>query len=81
MGTTLIQDRTLEFKTIVSQAERRQAASKVGSQRRSLLTDSQKDAADGSKPPRRSEFARKVGCDHPPFCPYPVQRMAEACRD
>ncbi len=61
MGTTQIQDRTAEFKTIVAQAERRQASSKVGSQRRSLLTDAQKSAADSHGPPRRSEFARKVG--------------------
>lgn len=60
MGTTQIQDRTAEFKTIVAQAERRQASSKVGSQRRSLLTESQKSAADGNGRPRRSEFARKA---------------------
>ncbi|KAH8884237.1 syntaxin-5 [Thozetella sp. PMI_491] len=60
MGAVQIQDRTSEFKTIVAQAERRQAASKVGAQRRSLLTDSQKNAADGNGRPRRSEFARKA---------------------
>ena len=42
------------------QAQRRQASTKVGSQRRSLLTDSQKAAADGGAKPRRSEFAKKA---------------------
>lgn len=51
-----------QFKSILAQAQRRQAQSKVGAQRRSLLTDAQKDAADGtgSRQARRSEFARKA---------------------
>ncbi len=73
MGTMQIQDRTIEFKTIVAQAERRQASSKVGSQRRSLLTDSQKSAADTNGRPRRSEFARKVGTSRQPSFRKPYQ--------
>ncbi|KAG8160693.1 hypothetical protein KVR01_008957 [Diaporthe batatas] len=59
MAVANIQDRTLEFKSILTQAQRRQAQAKVGSQRRSLLTDAQKAEADGRKP-RRSDFARKA---------------------
>jgi syntaxin 5 len=56
-----IQDRTAEFKSVLAQAQRRQNSSKVGSQRRSLLTDAQKNAANGdAKGPRRSDFARKA---------------------
>jgi syntaxin 5 len=53
-------DRTAEFRSIVTQAERRQASSKVSSQRRSLLTDAQKSAANGDARPRKSDFARKA---------------------
>lgn len=54
-----IQDRTSEFRSVLAQAQKRQAATKVGAQRRSLLTDSQrKEAGDGR--PRRSEFARQA---------------------
>ena len=58
-----IQDRTTEFRSILTQAQRKQASTKVG-QRQSLLTDAQKreanrDAA-GSKRSARSEFARKA---------------------
>ncbi|POS80523.1 hypothetical protein DHEL01_v201091 [Diaporthe helianthi] len=59
MAVANIQDRTSEFKSILTQAQRRQAQAKVGSQRRSLLTDAQKAEADGRKP-RRSDFARKA---------------------
>ncbi|KAK3943916.1 D-galacturonate reductase [Diplogelasinospora grovesii] len=52
-----INDRTAEFRHIVSAAKRRQAT-KPGSQR--LLNDSQKAAANGDGRPRRSEFARKA---------------------
>lgn len=55
-----IQDRTAEFKSVLAQAQRRQNTSKVGSQRRSLLTDAQKSAANGDTRPRRSDFARKA---------------------
>lgn len=58
MAVASIQDRTAEFKSILAQAQRRQA-SKVNSQRRSLLTDAQK-AASNSTGPRRSDFARKA---------------------
>ena len=60
MAVASIQDRTAEFKSVLVQAQRRQNASKVGSQRRSLLTDAQKSAADGSVAPRKSDFARKA---------------------
>ena len=50
-----INDRTAEFRHIVSAAKRRQTQ-KPGSQR--LLNDSQKDGGNG--PPRRSEFARQA---------------------
>ncbi|KAG4262511.1 syntaxin 5 [Fusarium proliferatum] len=62
MAVASIQDRTSEFKSVLAQAQRKQSSSKVGSQRRSLLTDAQKDAANGHAggPPRRSEFARKA---------------------
>ncbi|KAL0937876.1 syntaxin 5 (SNARE domain-containing protein) [Colletotrichum truncatum] len=60
MAVASIQDRTAEFKSVLAQAQRRQASSKVGAQRRSLLSDSQKAAADGDSRPRRSEFARQA---------------------
>ncbi|EXU96874.1 syntaxin and SNARE domain protein [Metarhizium robertsii] len=60
MAVASIQDRTSEFKSVLAQAQKRQNANKVGSQRRSLLTDAQKAAADGSAPPKRSDFARKA---------------------
>lgn len=60
MAVASIQDRTSEFKSVLAQAQRKQNASKVGSQRRSLLSDAQKSAADGDARPRRSDFARKA---------------------
>ncbi|KAL8727456.1 MAG: hypothetical protein Q9166_006044 [cf. Caloplaca sp. 2 TL-2023] len=68
MGATSIQDRTAEFRTVLAQAQKKQASTKVGAQRQSLLTDAQRRAANGSpngsaKGPRRgarSEFARKA---------------------
>ncbi|KAL8833030.1 MAG: hypothetical protein Q9170_004558 [Blastenia crenularia] len=68
MGTTSIQDRTAEFRTVLAQAQKNLASKKVGSQRQSLLTDAQRRAANGSpngnaKGPKRgarSEFARKA---------------------
>ncbi|KXH67822.1 SNARE domain-containing protein [Colletotrichum salicis] len=60
MAVASIQDRTAEFRSVLAQAQRRQASSKVGAQRRSLLTDSQKAASDGDSRPRRSEFARQA---------------------
>lgn len=52
-----INDRTSEFRHIVTAAQRKQAA-KPGSQR--LLNDAQKSAAAGGAQPRRSEFARNA---------------------
>ncbi|KAG7132145.1 Integral membrane protein sed5 like [Verticillium longisporum] len=60
MAVASIQDRTSEFKSVLAQAQRRQASSKVGAQRRSLLTDQQKAAANGDGRPRRSDFARQA---------------------
>ncbi|KAK8023829.1 SNARE domain-containing protein [Apiospora rasikravindrae] len=63
MAVASIQDRTAEFKSVLTQVQKRQAQSKVGSQRRSLLTDQQKAEANGDatgQRPRRSEFARKA---------------------
>ncbi|KAF2192573.1 putative ER-golgi SNARE complex subunit Sed5 [Zopfia rhizophila CBS 207.26] len=56
-----IQDRTSEFHSILAQAQKRQAQSKIGAQRQSLLTAQQKAEANGTTPQRqRSEFARKA---------------------
>ncbi len=61
MAVHSIQNRTGEFQAILATAKRRQASAKVGSQRRSLLTDEQKAAAgEGDGKPRRSEFARRA---------------------
>ncbi|KAL7787936.1 t-SNARE [Trichoderma ceciliae] len=60
MAVASIQDRTAEFKSVLAQAQRRQNANKVGSQRRSLLNDAQKSAANGDVQARRSDFARKA---------------------
>ncbi|OAA74955.1 syntaxin 5 [Akanthomyces lecanii RCEF 1005] len=60
MAATSIQDRTSEFKSVLALAQRKQNANKLGAQRRSLLTDSQKAAANGDAQPRRSDFARKA---------------------
>ncbi|KAI1005641.1 hypothetical protein K3495_g2579 [Podosphaera aphanis] len=60
MAISSIQDRTHEFRSVLSQVQKRQAASKAGAQRQSLLTDSQKAAANNDGKPRRSEFARRA---------------------
>lgn len=60
MAVASIQDRTSEFQSVLAQAQRRKASSKLGAQQRSLLTDSQKAVADGDSRPRRSEFARQA---------------------
>ncbi|KAB8298960.1 hypothetical protein EYC80_001108 [Monilinia laxa] len=64
MAVASIQDRTNEFRSVLTQVQKRQASSKVGAQRQSLLSDSQKAAANGDANahgrPRRSEFARKA---------------------
>ncbi|KAH6672018.1 syntaxin 5 [Halenospora varia] len=63
MAVSSIQDRTSEFRSVLTQVQKRQASSKVGAQRQSLLTDAQKAAngsANGDTKPRRSEFARRA---------------------
>jgi syntaxin 5 len=53
-----IQDRTDEFRAILAQAQRKQALSKTGAQRQSLLSAQQKAEANGKR--QRSEFARNA---------------------
>lgn len=63
MTATSIQDRTTEFHSILTQVQKRNNTQKLGSQRQSLLNDSQKQAANGnvsSDRKQRSEFARKA---------------------
>ena len=64
MVSSSIQDRTNEFRTILTQAQKRQSSTKVGGQRQSLLTTQEKQQANGStpagKPGSRSEFARNA---------------------
>ncbi|KAI4153317.1 MAG: hypothetical protein L6R39_001600 [Caloplaca ligustica] len=68
MGTASIQDRTPEFRAVLAQAQKNLSSRKVAGQRQSLLTDAQRQAANGSpngsaKGPRRgarSEFAKKA---------------------
>ncbi|OAL05967.1 syntaxin-5 [Phaeosphaeriaceae sp. SRC1lsM3a] len=56
-----IQDRTDEFRSILAQAQRRQAQSKTGAQKQSLLTAQEKSQASSSPQRQRSEFARNAG--------------------
>ena len=68
MTVSSIQDRTPEFRAVLAQAQKQRSLNKVGSQRQSLLTESQRRAANGSlngdvRGPRkgaRSEFARRA---------------------
>ncbi|KAI9703383.1 MAG: cis-Golgi t-SNARE syntaxin [Candelina mexicana] len=68
MTTTSIQDRTTEFRSVLTSVQKRQASSKIGAQRQSLLSDTQKKEANGTlngdaKSGRRggrSEFARRA---------------------
>jgi syntaxin 5 len=53
-----IQDRTDEFRAILAQAQRKQALSKTGAQRQSLLSTQQKAESNGKR--QRSEFARNA---------------------
>jgi syntaxin 5 len=56
-----IQDRTDEFRSILAQVQRKQALSKTGAQRQSLLSAQQKADANGNPTKRqRSEFARNA---------------------
>ena len=68
MVTNSIQDRTAEFRAVLAQAQKRLSANKLGAQRQSLLSDSQRRAANGTpngdarggKRAARSEFARNA---------------------
>ena len=63
MVTTSIQDRTAEFRAVLAQAQKKQASTKIGAQRQSLLSGSPKRAANGDLNGRkgtRSEFARRA---------------------
>ncbi|KAF2839169.1 syntaxin 5 [Patellaria atrata CBS 101060] len=58
-----IQDRTSEFHSILAQAQRKAATTKVNQSRQSLLSSSEQSAANGSSVPskrKRSDFARKA---------------------
>jgi syntaxin 5 len=56
-----IQDRTDEFRSILTQTQRKLALSKTGAQRQNLLSAQQKAEAAGTSPHRqRSEFARNA---------------------
>ncbi|EER42035.1 syntaxin [Histoplasma capsulatum var. duboisii H88] len=64
-----VQDRTPEFQSILTQARKRLAASKAGSQRQFLLSDAQRSDSNASPPngtpaggkrAARSEFARRA---------------------
>ena len=64
MAAPSIQDRTPEFLSILAQAQKKQQRSLPAAQRQSLLSASQKQAANGAPTPptrrQRSEFARKA---------------------
>ncbi|KAI9835406.1 MAG: hypothetical protein M1819_002324 [Sarea resinae] len=66
MAVASIQDRTSEFRSVLTQVQRRQASTKVGAQRQSLLSDAQRREAEGSPDAKgarkggRSEFARRA---------------------
>jgi syntaxin 5 len=61
MGRTNIQDRTPEFAAILQQATKQHATKKLSAQRQSLLSSSEKEAANGTPSARqRSEFARQA---------------------
>lgn len=66
MTTSSVQDRTGEFRSVLTQLQKRQGMSRVGAQRQSLLSDTQRDeandspAANGKKRSGRSEFARRA---------------------
>ena len=67
MVTSSIQDRTVEFRAVLAQAQKKRATTKVGASRQSLLTESEKRAANGNlngdahgKKGARSEFAKRA---------------------
>ncbi|KAF1814652.1 putative ER-golgi SNARE complex subunit [Eremomyces bilateralis CBS 781.70] len=55
-----IQDRTTEFQSIVQQAQRRTASSKVSAQRQNLLSSTSPNGTAPSPQKQRSEFARRA---------------------
>lgn len=57
MGTAPIQDRTSEFRSILGQAQKRLASSKVAANRQALL---HQELPSQNTPPKRSEFARRA---------------------
>ena len=64
MAIISIQDRTPEFRVILTQVQKKQSHTKSATQRASLLSDAQKREANGSAPGgerrARSEFARNA---------------------
>jgi syntaxin 5 len=60
MVTHALQDRTGEFRACLAQATKKQTQGKVGAQRQSLLTDTEKRAAGSQTRSARSEFARRA---------------------
>ena len=65
---TNVQDRTAEFRAVLAQAQKKQHSAKVGAHKQSLLTESQRRAANGSpvgdarggRRAARSEFAKRA---------------------
>ncbi|KAL9101850.1 MAG: hypothetical protein Q9163_002934 [Psora crenata] len=68
MVTNNIQDRTAEFRAVLAQAQKKHISARVGAQRQSLLTESQRQYANGSpneetkgrRRGARSEFASRA---------------------
>ncbi len=67
MVSSSIQDRTGEFRAVLAQAQKKRATTKVGAQRQSLLTESERKTANGTpngdasgRKGGRSEFARRA---------------------
>lgn len=68
MAKVSIQDRTAEFRAVLAQAQKNRTSTRVGAQRQSLLSDTQRRAANGSpngelkgaRRGARSDFARKA---------------------
>ena len=57
---TSVQDRTAEFRSVLAQAQKRQASAKVGAQRQALASPPlQKQGPNGNRT-ARSEFARRA---------------------
>jgi syntaxin 5 len=60
MAAASIQDRTSEFKSVLSQAQRRLDKSKAVAQKRPLMSDAQRAAAEDHGPGKKSDFARNA---------------------